>query len=62
MAGIAVVFGGGRMQRQQATLPKIRDHIDRYAWAAKGSVKVVPAALGSSAAFLGALPALRGQA
>jgi hypothetical protein len=62
MAGIAVVFGGGRMQRQHAVLPKIRKHVDRHAWTAKGSVKVVPTAFGSSAALPGALPLLRGQA
>ncbi|MGA3335294.1 MAG: hypothetical protein ABSC62_14140 [Terracidiphilus sp.] len=62
MAGIAVVFGGGLMQRQHAVLPKIREHVDRHAWTATGSVMIVSIALGSSTALLGALPLLRGQA
>ena len=56
-----IVFGGGVMRRHEATLPRIREHLDRHAWAEKGSVKIVPTALGSSAALLGALPLLRGR-
>jgi glucokinase len=57
-----IVFGGGVMKRHGAILPLIREHVDRYAWAEKGSVKIVPTALGSSAALLGAIPLLRGRA
>jgi len=54
-----IVFGGGVTQRHEAILPGIREHVDRYAWAEKGSIKIVPTILGSSAALLGALPLLR---
>jgi glucokinase len=57
-----IVFGGGVMHRQEAILPKIREHVGRHAWAEKDSVKIVPTMLGSSAALLGALPLLRGRA
>ncbi|MGA2168959.1 MAG: ROK family protein [Terracidiphilus sp.] len=56
-----VVFGGGAMRRHEAILPRIREHLDWHAWAEKGSVKIVPTALGSSAALLGALHLLRGR-
>jgi glucokinase len=54
-----IVFGGGVMRRHEAILPRIREYVSRHAWAEPGSVKIVPAALGSSAALLGALPLLR---
>jgi glucokinase len=57
-----LVFGGGVMHRQEAILPKIREHVGRHAWAEKDSVKIVPAMLGSSAALLGAFPLLRDNA
>jgi glucokinase len=56
-----IVFGGGVMQRQEAILPQIREHVDRHAWAQQGSVKIAASTLGSSAALLGALPLLRGK-
>jgi glucokinase len=56
-----IVFGGGVMQRQEAILPRIREHVDQFAWAEQGSVAIVPSTLGSSAALLGALPLLRGE-
>jgi hypothetical protein len=43
-------------------LALIREHVDRHAWAKKGSVKIVPKALDSSTALLDALPLLRGRA
>ncbi len=57
-----IVFGGGVMRRQEAILPAIREHVERHAWAKKGSVKIVPSMLGSTAALLGAVPLLRGGA
>jgi glucokinase len=54
-----IVFGGGVLQRHEAILPRIREHVCRYAWVERDSVKIVPAQLGSSAALLGALPLLR---
>ncbi len=57
-----IVFGGGVMQRQELILPRIREHVHRHAWALEGSVTIMPSALGSSAALLGALPLLRGKA
>ena len=57
-----LVFGGGVMHRQEVILPRIREHVDRHAWVAKGAVKIVPSRLGASAALLGALPLLREQA
>jgi glucokinase len=57
-----IVFGGGVMRRQEAILPRIREHVDRHAWAERGSVKIAASTLGSSAALLGALPLLRGEA
>jgi glucokinase len=56
-----VVFGGGVMHRQEAILPKIREHVSRHAWVDKDSVKIVAAMLGSSAALLGAFPLLRAR-
>lgn len=56
-----LVFGGGVMLREADILPRIREHVERHAWAAKGSVKIVPTLLHSSAALLGALPLLRGR-
>ena len=53
-----IVFGGGVMLRHEAILPRIREHVSRHAWTEKDAVKIVPAALGSSAALLGALPLL----
>lgn len=57
-----IVFGGGVMKRQELILPAVRDHVDRYAWAEKGSVRIVPSSLGASAALLGAWPLLEGEA
>lgn len=57
-----IVYGGGVMHRQEAILPRIREHVARHAWAENDSVKIVPAMLGSSAALLGAFPLLRGHA
>lgn len=57
-----VVFGGGVMAREEAILPAIREHVERHAWAVKGSVKIVGTRLHSSAGLLGALPLLRGRA
>jgi len=56
-----IVFGGGVMQRQEWILPRIREHVDRHAWAQKGSVSIVPSLLGPAAALLGALPLLQGN-
>lgn len=53
-----LIFGGGVMRRQETLLPKIRAHVDRHAWKPKGTVRIVPAMLGSSAAMLGAIPLL----
>ena len=57
-----IIFGGGVMRRHETILPRIREHVDRHAWAKRGSVKIVPTVLGSSAALLGALPLLRSHA
>ena len=50
------------MLRHETILPRIREHVDHHAWVERGSVKIVPTGLGSSAALLGALPLLRGRA
>jgi len=57
-----VIFGGGLMHRQEAILPAIRDHVARHAWVGSDRVAILPGALGSNAALLGALPLLRGGA
>ncbi len=57
-----IVFGGGVMHREEAILPRIRQHVNAHAWTLKGSVKIVATSLGASAALLGALPLLRGVA
>jgi glucokinase len=54
-----IVFGGGVLQRHEAILPRIREHVCSHAWVERDSVKIVPAQLGSSGALLGALPLLR---
>lgn len=54
-----IVFAGGVMHRHEDILVRIQAHVDRYAWAEKGSIQIVLTRLGSSAALLGALPLLR---
>jgi glucokinase len=57
-----IVFGGEVMQRHESILSKIQKYVDRHTYGGSGSTKIVPAALGSSAALLGALPLLRSRA
>ncbi len=57
----AILFGGGVMRRHEMILPRIRDHVGRYAWLGKDPVVILPAMLGSTAVLRGALPLLRGQ-
>ena len=53
-----VVFGGQVLRRAPEILPRIREHVERYAWIPKGSVVIVEAELSSNAALYGALPLL----
>ncbi len=57
-----IVFGGGVMQRHEAILPAIEAYVAAHAWLGDDRVAIVPSSLGASAALLGALPLLRGEA
>ena len=53
-----VLFGGGVLRRHDVILPRIREHVARHAWLGRNTVTLLPAALGSHAALLGAIPLL----
>ena len=54
-----LIVGGGVMQSSYPILRAIENHLERYAWTPWGKVRVLKAALGSSAALLGAVPLLQ---
>jgi glucokinase len=54
-----VVIGGGVMSAAGRILPAISDYVHRRAWTPWGQVQVRLAALGDTAALLGALPLLK---
>jgi glucokinase len=53
-----VIMGGGVMGRGDVILPFVQDHVNKYAWAAWGTLVVCAAELGEKAALLGAVPLL----
>jgi glucokinase len=53
-----VVLGGGVMQSGDKILPRVREHINRYAWTPSGAVRVEAAKLGNQAALYAAIPLL----
>jgi glucokinase len=53
-----VVIGGGVMQSAETILPFVQDYVGKHAWAAWGKPSVRSAALGESAALVGAVPLL----
>jgi glucokinase len=54
-----LVIGGGIMKSSYPILTAIQQHVDSYAWTPWGKVAIAPAALGSDAALLGAVPLLQ---
>jgi glucokinase len=54
-----VVVGGGVMESADVILPRLREHVHRHAFSAWGKPEVRAAALGNSAALLGAVPLLK---
>lgn len=54
----AVIMGGGVLARADVILPFVKNHVNKYAWAAWGTPVVRTAELGENAALLGAVPLL----
>ena len=57
-----VIVGGGIMKSATRILPFLQSYVQRHAWTPWGKVNVASAALGNSAALLGAIPLLEGLA
>ena len=53
-----IVIGGGVMKSANVIIPYIEEYVQKYAWTPWGKVQVRAAALGNSAALLGAVPLL----
>jgi len=53
-----VVIGGGVMQSADDILPFVKEHVEEHVWTSWGTPEVCAAALGGSAALLGAVPLL----
>ncbi len=53
-----IVIGGGVMESANVIIPYIEQYVQKYAWTPWGKVQVRAAALGNSAALLGAVPLL----
>ena len=51
-----IVIGGGVMKSANAIIPHIESYVHKYAWTPWGKVHVRAAALGNSAALMGAVP------
>lgn len=51
-----VVFGGSVLKREAEILPRLQEHVAAHAWTPGHTVPLRPAALGSDAALLGAIP------
>jgi glucokinase len=53
-----IVIGGGVMKSADVIIPYVEQYVRKYAWTPWGKVQVRAAALGNSAALLGAVPLL----
>jgi glucokinase len=53
-----VVFGGAVLKRAADILPRLQDYVNAHAWTQGRTAPLRAAALGSSAALLGAIPLL----
>lgn len=51
-----VVFGGSVLKRAQDILPHLQEYVNAHAWTQGRTIPLRPAALGSDAALLGAIP------
>ena len=51
-----VVFGGSVLKREKEILPPLQEYVTAHAWTPGRIVPLRPAALGSDAALLGAIP------
>jgi glucokinase len=53
-----LLLGGGVMQNAEPVLSFVQDYVDKHTWSSWGKARVRAAALGNSAALLGAIPLL----
>ena len=54
-----VIIGGGVMKSADIIIPYVESYVQKYAWTPWGKVQVRAAALGNSAALIGAVPLLQ---
>jgi glucokinase len=53
-----LILGGGVMQSPESILPFVQEYINTHTWSSWGETPVKVAALGNTAALLGAIPLL----